>query len=74
MVLNYLSGDMCRSYESAFALTDAYILLSTIGLSQTHLDDIAHVIRTIDSTRLQQLAQQYLHPENLHSVVVKGEI
>ena len=74
MVLNYLSGDMCRSYESAFALTDAYILLSTIGLSQTHLDDIAHVIRTIDSTRLQQLAQQYLHPEKLHSVVVKGEI
>ncbi len=72
MVLNYLSGDMCRNYESAFALTDAYILLSTLGLPQTHLDDIAHVIRTIDSTRLQQLAQRYLRPETLHSVVVKG--
>ena len=72
MVRNYLSGDMCRNYESAFALTDAYILLGSLGLPQTHLDHIADVIRTIDSTHLQQLAQRYLRPESLYSVVVKG--
>ena len=72
MVRNYLSGDMCRNYESAFALTDAYILLDSLGLPQTHLDHIADVIRTIDSTHLQQLAQRYLRPESLYSVVVKG--
>ena len=32
MVRNYMLGDMCRSYESAFSLSDAWIFIETSGL------------------------------------------
>lgn len=70
MVCNYMTGEICRNYESAFSLADAYIFMHHLGLPQTHLEHTVEAIRTIDATRLQQLAQQYLRPENLHSVVV----
>ena len=70
MVRNYMTGEICRNYESAFSLADAYIFMHHLGLPLTHLEQTIEAIRTIDATRLQQLAQQYLRPENLHSVVV----
>ena len=72
MVRNYMTGEICRNYESAFSLTDAYIFMDHLGLPQTHLEQTIEAIRTTDSHRLQQLAQHYLHPEALHSVVVTG--
>ena len=72
MVRNYMTGEICRNYESAFSLTDAYIFMDHLGLPQTHLEQTIEAIRTIDSHRLQQLAQHYLYPEALHSVVVTG--
>ena len=70
MVRNYMTGEICRNYESAFSLADAYIFMHHLGLPQTHLEQTVEAIRTTDAARLQQLAQQYLHPENLHCVVV----
>lgn len=70
MVRNYMIGEFCRNYESAFALSDAYIFLEHFGLPVTHLEDTINSIHTTDASRLQQLAQQYLRPENLHCVVV----
>lgn len=70
MVRNYMTGEICRNYESAFSLTDAYIFMEHLGLPQTHLEQTIESIRTTDATRLQQLAQQYLRPERLHTVVV----
>ena len=70
MVRNYVTGEICRNYESAFSLADAYIFMHHLGLPQTHLEQTVEAIRTTDAARLQQLAQQYLHPENLHCVVV----
>ena len=69
MVRNYVTGEICRNYESAFSLTDAYIFMHHLGLPQTHLEQTVEAVRTTDATRLQQLAQQYLHPENMHCVV-----
>ena len=70
MVRNYMTGEICRNYESAFSLTDAYIFMEHLGLPQTHLEQTIDAIRTTDALHLQQLAQRYLRPEMLHSVVV----
>lgn len=71
MVRNYMTGEICRNYEGAFSLTDAYIFMEHLGLPQTHIEDTVEAIRTTDALRLQQLAQRYLHPESLYTVVVR---
>lgn len=71
MVRNYMTGEICRNYEGAFSLTDAYIFMEHLGLPQTHIEDTVEAIRTTDAVRLQQLAQLYLHPESLYTVVVR---
>ena len=70
MVRNYMIGEICRNYESAFSLTDAYIFMEHLGLPLSHLEQTVEVIRTTDATCLQQLAQRYFRPEQLHTVVV----
>ena len=70
MVRNYMIGEICRNYESAFSLTDAYIFMEHLGLPLTHLEQTIDAIRTTDAPRLQQLAQRYFRPEQLHTVVV----
>ena len=70
MVRNYMIGEICRNYESAFSLTDAYIFMEHLGLPLTHLEQTIDAIRTTDAPRLQQLAQRYLRPDMLHTVVV----
>ena len=70
MVRNYMTGEICRNYESAFSLTDAYIFMHHLGLPLEHLEQTVEAIQTTDAQRLQQLAQRYLRPEMLHTVVV----
>lgn len=70
LVRNYMIGEICRNYEGAFSLTDAYIFMEHLGLPQTHVEDMVRAIRETDSVRLQQLAQCYLNPDSLHTVVV----
>lgn len=70
MVRNYMTGEICRNYESAFSLADAYIFMHHLGLPLTHLEHTIEAIRTTDAAQLQRLAQRYLRPENLHCVVV----
>jgi predicted Zn-dependent peptidase len=72
MVRNYMTGEICRNYESAFALTDAYIFIHNLGLPTEHIEHTIEAIRTTDEAHLQQLAQRYLHPEMLHCVVVSS--
>jgi predicted Zn-dependent peptidase len=71
MVRNYMIGEICRNYESAFSLADAYIFMEHLGLSQSHLEKTIEAIHTTDASRLQELAQRYLHLEMLHTVVVR---
>lgn len=71
MVHNYMIGEICRNYESAFSLSDAYIFMEHLGLPPTHLEQTINAIHTTDAPHLQQLAQRYLRPEMLHTVVVK---
>lgn len=71
MVRNYMTGEICRNYEGAFSLIDAYIFMEHLGLPQTHIEDTVEAVRATDAVRLQQLAQQYLHPESIYTVVVR---
>ena len=70
MVRNCMTGEICRNYESAFSLTDAYIFMDHLGLPLSHLEQTVEAIRTADAAHLQQLAQRYFRPEQLHTVVV----
>lgn len=71
IVRNYMTGEICRNYEGAFSLIDAYIYMNYLGLPDTHIEQTVEAIRSTDSVRLQQLAQHYLRPENLYTVIVR---
>ena len=59
MVRNYMLGDMCRSYESAFSLSDAWIFIETSGLKNDFFEQTLRAIREVTSDELQVLAQRY---------------
>jgi hypothetical protein len=45
MVKNYMLGDLCRSYEGPFSLSDAWIYIETAGLDERFF------IRSLDAIR-----------------------
>lgn len=69
MVRNYMLGDLCRSYESAFSLADAWIFLYTSGLSASFFDEALHAVKTITPQDIRRLAGDYLCKENLKEVI-----
>lgn len=69
IVKNYMLGDMCRSYESAFSLADAWIFVQTSGYQDTHFADALHSIKDITPEEIRQLAGRYLCKENLKEVI-----
>lgn len=69
MVKNYMMGDICRSYESAFSLSDAWIFLHTSHLPDTYFDEVQAAISGVTPEELCRLAQEYLCKENLKEVV-----
>lgn len=74
MVRNYMLGDMCRSYESAFSLSDAWIFIETSGLKDDFFEQSLRAIREVTSSELQELAQQYFCKENLIAVVAGKKV
>lgn len=69
MVRNYMLGDMCRSYESAFSLSDAWIFIETSGLDSQFFDRSVEAIREVTTDEIKTLAEKYLCKENLIEVV-----
>lgn len=69
MVRNYMLGDMCRSYESAFSLADAWIFIHTSGLSNSYVRDAVEAVKTITSNEIRELASLHLCKETLKEVV-----
>lgn len=69
MVRNYMIGDMCRTFESAFSLADAWIYADTLGLPESHFSDVFCTVKTICAEEIRSLAQQYLCKEKLKEVV-----
>ena len=69
MVRNYMLGEMCRSYESPFSLSDAWIFIATSGLKDDYFALSLQAVNEITPAEIQDLAQRYLCKETLKEVI-----
>lgn len=72
-VQHYMLGEMCRSYESVFSLSDAWIFVHISGLQKSYFADIFEAINGVTPDELRDLARKYLCKENLKVVVCGGK-
>lgn len=68
-VRHYMLGEMCRSYESVFSLSDAWMFVHISGLRESYFSSVARAVHTVNACELRDLAQKYLCKENLKVVV-----
>lgn len=69
MVKNYMLVEMCRSYESAFSLADAWMFVQVSGFGDTHFEDVLNTIKNITPEEIRELAGRYLCKEKLKEVI-----
>ena len=69
MVRIYMLGEMCRSYESPFSLSDAWIFIATSGLKDDYFARSLQAVNEITPAEIQDLAQRYLCKETLKEVI-----
>lgn len=69
MVQNYMRGEMCRNYESAFSLADAWIFLQTSGLEPSYYQEALETIRQVTPQDIGEMANKYLCKDNLKEIV-----
>ena len=69
IVRNYMLGEMCRSYESPFSLSDAWIFIATSGLKDDYFARYLQAVNEITPAEIQDLAQRYLCKETLKEVI-----
>ena len=69
MVKNYMMGEMCRSYEGPFSLSDAWIFVETAGLEKNFFLTHAKKIRSVTAQELRNLAIKYFRPDDMLEVV-----
>ena len=74
MVKNYMLGEMCRSYESAFSLADAWMFVQVSGFGDTHFEDVLNTIKNITPEEIRELAGRYLCKEKLKEVIAGKKI
>lgn len=69
MLKNYMLGDMCRSYESAFSLADAWISLQVSGLSSSYFAEALNAVKNITPDEIRELSQKYICKESLKEII-----
>lgn len=69
IVRNYMLGEMCRSYESPFSLSDAWIFIATSGLDDDYFSRSLLAVNEVTPMEIQDLAQRYLCKETLKEVI-----
>ncbi|MGL4851460.1 MAG: M16 family metallopeptidase [Phocaeicola sp.] len=69
MVKNYMLGDMCRSYEGPFSLSEAWIYTETAGLEDDFYQKSLEAIQSVTQEELKELANKYFRKENLIEVI-----
>jgi predicted Zn-dependent peptidase len=70
LVRNYLMGEMLRSVDGPFAQAGLYRELIEDNLDISHFEELIDTIQHINAQRLQDLAEKYLNPEGLYTLVV----
>lgn len=74
MVKNYMLGDLSRSYEGPFSLSDAWIYVETAGVDDEFFVRSMDTIRNITCEEIRTLAQKYLCKENIIEVVAGKKV
>ena len=74
MARSYMLGDMCRTYESPFSLSDAWMLVETSGLDCGFYERSIAAIRETTAEDILQLARKYFCKENLIEVVAGKKV
>lgn len=69
VVKNYMLGETCRSYESAFSLADAWIFVQVSGLQETYFADVLNAIKDVTPAEIRELAGKHLCKEKLKEVI-----
>ena len=68
-VKNYLLGKFANELSTVFEQCDKYKNLVFMGLPATYYDDFVHQTETTNAATLQRLAQEYLTPTDMLTVV-----
>jgi len=74
MVRSYMLGEFCRSYESPFSLSDAWIYTETARLDDDFFVRSIEAIRSVTTEEIRDLAQMYLCKEKLIEVVAGKKV
>ena len=69
MVKSYMLGDLSRSYEGPFSLSDAWIYVETAGLDYDFFVRFMDAVRNVTCEDVRLMAQKYLCRETLIDVV-----
>ena len=69
MVKSYMLGDLSRSYEGPFSLSDAWIYVETAGVDDDFFVRSMDAIRNVTAEEIRTIAQKYLRKESLIDVV-----
>ncbi|WP_287827718.1 pitrilysin family protein [Bacteroides sp.] len=73
-VKNYMIGELCRNYESAFAVADAWMFAFTTGVDDDYFQLSLEAIKAVTVAEVQELSQKYLCKENLKEVIAGEKI
>ncbi len=69
MVKNYMLGEMCRSYEGPFSLSEAWIFIQTSHLSESYFEESLEAVQSVTAEEIKTLAQKYFNPEQMIEVI-----
>ncbi len=70
LVRNYMLGQLLKSADGAYAMTDLFLSAELHGKSLEFYNEAIHAIRSITPERVQELAKQYLVWEDFTVVAV----
>lgn len=69
MVRSYMLGDMCRSYEGPFSLSDAWMFIDVNNLDADYFQRSLEAVRNVTPDELRNLACKYIHKDTLVEVI-----
>ena len=69
MVKNYMLGELSRNLESAFSIAEAWMFKYTSELPEDYFNRSLQAIKSCDSEKIRELAQQLICKESLKEVI-----
>ncbi|MDE5424230.1 insulinase family protein [Ancylomarina sp. DW003] len=70
LVKNYFAGEMLRSFDSPFALSESLRGNLPFGFNNSYYEKFLQEIKAITSGKIMELANKYFKQENLYEIVV----